>query len=200
MRAAFQNFYRTPVTSCPVWQPVSPPCGYTIAERTKGASSHRGDSQRSGYSWRHTRVCRHACPAPEPHRLLGRRLQLGRIPGLLPFRVARSGSCRARSGPQDFERPCESCLTSCYQGIWLPISKGTCVRTVQQQGCAGLKNGALLREAAAGGFEVFLTSDQNTRVPAKPEESRIVRDSPRSPHKQDRGLVATGPLGHCRAP
>jgi predicted nuclease of predicted toxin-antitoxin system len=34
-------------------------------------------------------------------------------------------------------------------------------RTVQQQGWAGLKNGALLRQAAEAGFEVFLTSDQN---------------------------------------
>ncbi len=35
------------------------------------------------------------------------------------------------------------------------------VRTVQQQGWAGLKNGELLRRAAAEGFEVFLTADQN---------------------------------------
>lgn len=35
------------------------------------------------------------------------------------------------------------------------------VRTVQQQSWAGLKNGALLREAEAAGFAVFLTGDQN---------------------------------------
>ena len=35
------------------------------------------------------------------------------------------------------------------------------VRTVQQQGWAGLKNGELLRRAANEGFEVFLTADQN---------------------------------------
>ena len=34
-------------------------------------------------------------------------------------------------------------------------------RTVKQQGWAGLTNGALLKEAATAGFEVFLTSDQN---------------------------------------
>jgi predicted nuclease of predicted toxin-antitoxin system len=42
-----------------------------------------------------------------------------------------------------------------------PYLKGHETRTVQQQGWDGLKNGALLREAAAEGFEVFLTSDQN---------------------------------------
>lgn len=35
------------------------------------------------------------------------------------------------------------------------------VRTVQQQGWAGLTNGELLRRAAEAGFEVFLTADQN---------------------------------------
>jgi predicted nuclease of predicted toxin-antitoxin system len=35
------------------------------------------------------------------------------------------------------------------------------VRTVQQQGWAGLGNGELLRRAAAGGFDVFVTADQN---------------------------------------
>jgi len=34
-------------------------------------------------------------------------------------------------------------------------------RTVQQCGWAGLKNGELLQRAAAAGFEVFLTADQN---------------------------------------
>jgi predicted nuclease of predicted toxin-antitoxin system len=35
------------------------------------------------------------------------------------------------------------------------------VRTVQQQGWAGLGNGELLRRAVGEGFEVFLTGDQN---------------------------------------
>jgi hypothetical protein len=35
------------------------------------------------------------------------------------------------------------------------------VRTVQQQGWAGLKNGELLRRAADAGYEVFITADQN---------------------------------------
>jgi len=35
------------------------------------------------------------------------------------------------------------------------------VHTVQQQGWAGLGNGELLRRAAAEGFEVFMTADQN---------------------------------------
>jgi predicted nuclease of predicted toxin-antitoxin system len=39
--------------------------------------------------------------------------------------------------------------------------RGHHVRTVQQQGWAGLGNGELLRIAAADAFEVFLTADQN---------------------------------------
>jgi hypothetical protein len=35
------------------------------------------------------------------------------------------------------------------------------VSTVQQQGWAGLGNGELLRRAAAAGFDVFVTADQN---------------------------------------
>ncbi len=35
------------------------------------------------------------------------------------------------------------------------------VRTVQQQGWAGLGNGELQRRAAAAGFEIFVTADQN---------------------------------------
>jgi len=35
------------------------------------------------------------------------------------------------------------------------------VRTVQQQGWAGISNGALLRLAAAAGFEVMITADRN---------------------------------------
>ena len=34
-------------------------------------------------------------------------------------------------------------------------------RSVQQQGWAGLGNGDLLRRAAAGRFDVFVTADQN---------------------------------------
>ena len=35
------------------------------------------------------------------------------------------------------------------------------VRTVQQQGWAGLKNGTLLARADATGFDILLTGDQN---------------------------------------
>ena len=35
------------------------------------------------------------------------------------------------------------------------------VRTVQQQGWDGVANGELLRRAAAAGFEILLTADQN---------------------------------------
>lgn len=35
------------------------------------------------------------------------------------------------------------------------------VRTVQQQGWAGLKNGELLRRAAEAGYEVFVTADHS---------------------------------------
>ena len=35
------------------------------------------------------------------------------------------------------------------------------VRTVQQQGWAGLRNGELLRRAGATGFEIFLTGDRS---------------------------------------
>ncbi len=34
------------------------------------------------------------------------------------------------------------------------------IRTVQQQGWAGLKNGELLKQARDAGFEMFLTADQ----------------------------------------
>ena len=37
---------------------------------------------------------------------------------------------------------------------------GHYVRTTEQQGWAGLRNGVLLRRAAADGFEVFVTADQ----------------------------------------
>jgi hypothetical protein len=35
------------------------------------------------------------------------------------------------------------------------------VRTVQQAGWAGLKNGELLQRAGEGGYEVFVSADQN---------------------------------------
>ena len=35
------------------------------------------------------------------------------------------------------------------------------VRTVQQQGWAGLKNGELVKQTTIAGFEAFLTADQN---------------------------------------
>lgn len=38
---------------------------------------------------------------------------------------------------------------------------GHVVRTVQQQGWAGLTNGELLQRAVADGFEVIVTADQN---------------------------------------
>ncbi len=37
------------------------------------------------------------------------------------------------------------------------------VRTVQQEGWSGLRNGDLLRRATAGGFDSFVTGDQNLR-------------------------------------
>jgi len=42
-----------------------------------------------------------------------------------------------------------------------PYFVGHDVRTTQEQGWAGLKNGALLRQALAAGFEVFVTGDKN---------------------------------------
>ncbi len=41
------------------------------------------------------------------------------------------------------------------------------VRTVQQEGWAGVTNGELLARAAGNGFEVFLTADQNLRFQQK---------------------------------
>ena len=35
------------------------------------------------------------------------------------------------------------------------------VRTVQQQGWAGMQNGELLRRATEAGFDIFVTGDQN---------------------------------------
>ena len=42
-----------------------------------------------------------------------------------------------------------------------PLLTSHDVRTVQQQSCAGLKNGALLSAAEAEGFAVLITGDQN---------------------------------------
>jgi hypothetical protein len=42
-----------------------------------------------------------------------------------------------------------------------PYFVGHDVRTTQEQGWAGLKNGALLKQALAAGFEVFVTGDKN---------------------------------------
>ena len=43
----------------------------------------------------------------------------------------------------------------------VPYLVGHDVRTVQQESWAGFKNGALLTQAEAAGFSVFLTGDQN---------------------------------------
>ena len=42
-----------------------------------------------------------------------------------------------------------------------PYFVGHDVRTTQEQGWAGLKNGALLRQALSAGFEVLVTGDKN---------------------------------------
>ena len=42
-----------------------------------------------------------------------------------------------------------------------PYFVGHDVRTTQEQGWAGLKNGALLTEALSAGFEVLVTGDKN---------------------------------------
>ena len=42
-----------------------------------------------------------------------------------------------------------------------PYFVGLDVRTTQEQGWAGLKNSALLKEALAAGFEVLVTGDKN---------------------------------------
>lgn len=51
--------------------------------------------------------------------------------------------------------------------------KGHEVRTVQQQGWAGLRNGELLRRAAREGFEVFVTADQNLEFQQNLAGSRL---------------------------
>jgi predicted nuclease of predicted toxin-antitoxin system len=47
------------------------------------------------------------------------------------------------------------------------------VRTVQQQGWAGLTNGELLQRAAGAGFEVFLTADQNLQFQQNLARARL---------------------------
>lgn len=47
------------------------------------------------------------------------------------------------------------------------------VRTVQQEGWAGLTNGELLARAAQAGFEVFLTGDQNLEYQQDLARSRL---------------------------
>ena len=47
------------------------------------------------------------------------------------------------------------------------------VRTVQQQGWAGLKNGELPKQAKIAGFEVFLTADQNLEFQQNLENSGL---------------------------
>jgi predicted nuclease of predicted toxin-antitoxin system len=47
------------------------------------------------------------------------------------------------------------------------------VRTVQQVGWSGLKNGELLRRAADEGFEVFLTADQNLQFQQNLSRARL---------------------------
>jgi hypothetical protein len=45
-----------------------------------------------------------------------------------------------------------------------PYFVGHDVRTTQEQGWAGLKNGALLKQAREAGFEVFITGDKNLQA------------------------------------
>jgi hypothetical protein len=47
------------------------------------------------------------------------------------------------------------------------------VRTVQQQGWAGLQNGELLRGAADEGLQVFLTGDRNLQFQQNLARARI---------------------------
>ena len=42
-----------------------------------------------------------------------------------------------------------------------PYFTGHDVRTTKEQGWAGLKNGALLKQALSAGFEVLITGDKN---------------------------------------
>ena len=47
------------------------------------------------------------------------------------------------------------------------------VRTVRQQGWAGTKNGELLRQAVAAGFEVFLTADRSLQFQQNVAQLRL---------------------------
>jgi len=47
------------------------------------------------------------------------------------------------------------------------------VRAVQEEGWSGLKNGDLLQRAADGGFEVFVTADQNLEFQQNLARSRL---------------------------
>ena len=50
------------------------------------------------------------------------------------------------------------------------------VRTVPEQGWAGLRNSELLRRAVEEGFEVFLTADQNLEYQQNPRPRCRGRD------------------------
>ena len=47
------------------------------------------------------------------------------------------------------------------------------VRTVQQQGWAGLSNGELLRQAESAGFGAFVTADQNLQFQQNLRDSSL---------------------------
>jgi len=47
------------------------------------------------------------------------------------------------------------------------------VRTVQQEGWAGLRNGVLLQRAEQGGFDVFITADQNLELQQNLAQARL---------------------------
>jgi hypothetical protein len=55
----------------------------------------------------------------------------------------------------------------------VPYFVGHDTRTVQEEGWAGLKNGDLLTQAEATGFEIFLTSDQNLEFQQNLRKSRL---------------------------
>ncbi len=54
-----------------------------------------------------------------------------------------------------------------------PYFVGHDVRTTQEQGWAGLKNGALLKQALSAGFEVFITGDKNLEFQQQLEVSGL---------------------------
>jgi len=54
-----------------------------------------------------------------------------------------------------------------------PCFVGHDVRTTQEQGWAGLKNGDLLRQALAAGFEVLITGDKNLEFQQNLKASRL---------------------------